>query len=72
MLQNFNISPTEKVSINKSWLDRQSLQILETLILVEWEVCHKEEGIFEILNDIYRLQYNKTKITTILQASQMT
>ena len=51
MLQNFNISQTERVSIiKKNWLGRQGLQLLETLTQAEQEACNDEEGLFKILN----------------------
>ena len=50
MLQNFNISQTERVSIMKNWLDRQGLQISEILMQTEQEACNDERGLFKILN----------------------
>ena len=59
MLQNFNISQQERVSIIKNWLGRQGLQLLETLIQTKREACYDEEGLFEILNTMLRPQYNE-------------
>ena len=60
MFQNFNISQTERVSIIKNWLGSQGLKLLETLTKAEWDACSEEEGLFEILNNKFRLQYNET------------
>ena len=43
MLQNFNISQMERVSIIKIWLGRQGLQLLETLTQAEHETCNNEK-----------------------------
>ena len=51
MLQNFNLSQTERVSIiKKNWLSRQGQQLLETLAQAEQEACNNKEGLFKILN----------------------
>ena len=43
-----------------NWIGRQGLQLLETLMHTEHEVCTEEESLFEILNDMLTLQYNLT------------
>ena len=40
MIQNFNISQTERVLIIKKWLGRQGFQLLETLTQAEQEACN--------------------------------
>ena len=61
MLQNFNIIQIERVLIIKSWLGRQGLQLLETLMQEEQEECYDEEGLFKILNKKFRSQYSETR-----------
>ena len=39
MLQNFNMRQAERVSIIKSWLGSQGIQLLETLTHTEQEAC---------------------------------
>ena len=60
MLQNFNIRQMERILIIKNQLDRQGLQLLETLTQVEQEACNDEEGLFEILNKNLKPQYSET------------
>ena len=56
----YNTDEKEEVPIIKNWLGRQGLQLLETLMQAEQEVCNEEECLFEILNNKFRLQYNET------------
>ena len=60
VLQNYNLGQTEKVSIIKSWLGRESLKLIETLTQDEQEACHNEKALFETLNRKGKPQYNKT------------
>ena len=48
MLQTFNISQTEKVSIIKKLVGRHDLQLLETLTPAEEETYNDEEVLFKI------------------------
>ena len=60
MLQTFDVSQTERISIIQKLLGRQGLQLLETLTQAEQEACDKEEGLFEILHNKFRPQNNET------------
>ena len=59
MLQNFNLSQMERVSIIRNWLGRQGLQLLETLKQAKQETCN-DEGLFKTPNRKFKLQYNET------------
>ena len=50
MLQNYNLGQAEKVSVIKSWLGREGLQLIATLTKGEQDVCNDEKGMFETLN----------------------
>ena len=49
MLQNFKVSQIKRVASTKNWLDRQRLQLLETLMQTEQEAYYDEEGLFKVL-----------------------
>ena len=55
MFKNYNISQAERVSIMKNWLDRQGLQLLETLTQAELGVSN-EEGLFKTLSNKFKHQ----------------
>ena len=46
--------------IIQNWLDRQGLQLLESLTQTEQEACNTEEGLFEKLSNKFTPQYNET------------
>ena len=54
MFQNYSISQAERVPIFKK-LGRQGQQLLESLSKAEQEVCDTEEGLFETLNNKFKL-----------------
>ena len=61
MLQNYNLSQTEKVSVIKKWIDRKGLQLIATLTLEEQEACNNEMGLINTLDRKFKPQYNETK-----------
>ena len=71
IFQNYRISQAERVPIIKNWLGRQGLQLLESLPQTKQEVGNKEEGLFEMLNNKFKPQYNETINSTISQANGM-
>ena len=50
----------QKIAIIKNWLSRKALQVLETLMPVEKERCNTMEGLFNILINKFKQQYNET------------
>ena len=60
MFQNYKISQAERVPFIKNWLGRQDLQLLESLAQAEVEAHNTPEGIFEMLNNKWKPQYNET------------
>ena len=60
MLQNFNMSQTERVLIIKNWQGWQGLELLEILAQTEQETYNNEEDLLKILNKKFKLQYNET------------
>ena len=63
MFQTYKISQAERVSIIKSWLGRQGLQLIESLTQAEQEMCNTEEGLFEIFNNKFKPQCNETIVS---------
>ena len=45
----------------KSWLGRKGLQFIELLTETEKDKCSTLEGLFEILTNKFKPQFNKTR-----------
>ena len=50
----------EKLAVVKNWLGRKGLHYLETLTTEEREMCNMLEGLFEMLANKFKPQYNET------------
>ena len=60
VLSTYNTPQTDKLALVKNWLGRKGLQYLETLTTTEKETCNTLEGLFKILTNKFKLQYNET------------
>ena len=60
VLSMYNTPQMDKLAVVKSWLGRKGLQYLETLTTAEKETCNTLEGLFEILSNKFKPQYNET------------
>ena len=60
VLTTYSTLQAEQVAIVKNWLDRKGLQFLESLTNEEKVVCSTLEGLFHILTNKFRLQFNET------------
>ena len=59
MFQNYSIIQAERLPIIKNWLGRKGPQLLGSVTQAEQEVCDTE-GLFEILSNKFKPQYNET------------
>ena len=55
----YNIPHGEQLAIVKNWLGSKGLQFIESLSYVEKEKCNTIEGLFKILTNKFRLQFNE-------------
>ena len=60
VLSTYNIPEAEKLAVVKNWLGRKGLHYLETLTMAEREMCNTVEGLFEMLANKFKPQYNET------------
>ena len=60
VLSAYSTPQTEQLAIVKNWLGRKGLQFLESLTNKEKVTCSMLEGLFEILTNKFRLQFNET------------
>ena len=51
---------TDKLTLVKNWLGRKGIKYLETLTTTEKETCHTFEGLFDMLTNKFKPQYNET------------
>ena len=50
----------EKLAVVKNWQGRKGLHYLESLATEERETCNTLEGLFEMLANKFKPQYNET------------
>ena len=55
----YNTLQTEQLAIVKSWLGRTGLQFIESLTHAEKDTCSPLEGLFKIISNTFRPQFNK-------------
>ena len=60
ILSTHNTLQTDKLALVKNWLGRKGLQYLETLMTAEKETCNTLEGLFKMLYNKFKPQYNET------------
>ena len=60
VLSTHNMPEAEKIAVVKNWLGRKCLHYLETLTTEEREACNMLEGLFEMLDNKFKPQYNET------------
>ena len=60
VLPTHNMPEAEKLAVVKNWLGRKGLHHLETITTEERETFNMLEGLFEMLANKYKLQYNET------------
>ena len=60
VLSTHNMPEAEKLAVVKNWLGRKGLHYLETLMKAEREMCNTLEGLFEMLVNKFKPQYNET------------
>ena len=54
-----NMAEVGKLAVVKIWLGRKGLHYLETLTMEEREMCNMLEGLFEMLANKFKSQYNE-------------
>ena len=59
IITSYNIPYAEQLAIVENWLGRKGLQFIESLIHVEGEECNTLEGLFKILMNKSRPQFNE-------------
>ena len=60
ILSTYNTQQAEKLAVVKNWLECKGLQFLEALTNEEKDVSYTLEGLFEILTNKFKPQFNKT------------
>ena len=56
----YNTLQTDKLALVKTWLGRKGFQYIETLTTTEKETCITLEGLFNMLTNKFKPQYNET------------
>ena len=56
--------------MEKSWLVRKGLQFIESLTEAEKDGCSTLDGLFEILTNKFRTQFNETIKSLVSQIKQ--
>ena len=60
ILHTYNTPQEDKLALVKNWYGRKGCQYLETLTATEKETCNALEGLFEIITNKFKPQYNET------------
>ena len=60
IFKSYSMQQAEQIAITKNWLGRKGLQFLESLTQMQQERCNRTEGLFTILNNKSKPQYNET------------
>ena len=60
ILTMYNTHQAEQLGMVKNWLGRKALQFIEPLTEAEKDRCNTLEGLFKILTNKFRPQFNKT------------
>ena len=59
ILKMYNTPQTEQLAMVKIWLGRKDLQFLESLTSIGKDACSTLEGLFKILTNKFRPQFNE-------------
>ena len=60
IFKSYNMPHTEQLAIVKNWLGRKGLQFIESLTHMEKKKCNTIEGLFAMLNNKLKPQFNET------------
>ena len=60
IFRSYNTPHTEQLAIVKKWLGRKGLQFIESLTHTEKAKCNIIEGLFAMLNNKFKPQFNET------------
>ena len=60
ILTTYNTLQAEQLAMVKNWLGRKYLQFIESLLEAEKDRCSTLEGLFKILTNTFRPQFNET------------
>ena len=59
ILATYNTHQPEQLAIVKNWSDRKGMQFIELLTHAEKDTCNTLEGLFKILTNMFKSQFNK-------------